>query len=64
MSYELGSESPLEPEPAILRRTTSALLARRRGLRATTVVGRGERSTGLGLDLIEKVFEDSEAAQS
>ncbi len=62
MSYELGSESPLDPEAAILRRNTSALLARRRGLRATTVVGRGETSTDLGLDLIERIFaEDDEA---
>jgi hypothetical protein len=61
MSFELGSESPLKPERAILRRNTSALLARRRGLRASTVVGRGERSTGLGLDLVEQVFSDSEA---
>lgn len=61
MSFELGSESPLEPDPAILRRTTCALLGRRRGLRATTVVGRGERSTGLGTDLVEQVFGDSEA---
>jgi hypothetical protein len=62
MSYELGSESPIEPERAILRRTTGALLARRRGLRATTVVGRGERSTGLGLDLVEQAFAGHEAA--
>ena len=63
MSFELGSESPLDPERAILRRTTSALLARRRGLRATTVVGGGERSTGLGLDLVEQSFADDEAPE-
>jgi hypothetical protein len=61
MSYDLGSESPLKPKPAILRRTSNALLARRRGLRATTVVGRGERSTDLGLDLIEQVLREEEA---
>ena len=62
MSYELGSESPREPEAAILRKNSSALLARRRGLRATTVVGRGEDSTDLGLDLVERVFSEDEGA--
>ena len=60
MSNELGSESPLKPKPAILRRTTAALLARRRGLRATTVVGQGETATELGLDLIEEVFAEGD----
>ncbi len=60
MSYELGSESPLKVEPAILRRNTNAVAARRRGLRATTVVGRGESSTDLGLDLVERVFSEDE----
>jgi hypothetical protein len=60
MSYELGSQSPLKPKASILRRTSNALLARRRGLRATTVVGRGETSADLGLDLIEQVFSDQE----
>jgi hypothetical protein len=60
MSDELGSESPLKPKPSILRRTTAALLARRRGLRATTVVGQGETATDLGLDAIEEVFSEGD----
>ncbi len=60
MSYDLGSESPLKPKPSILRRVSCALLARRRGLRATTIVGRGETASDLGLDLIEAVLSESE----
>jgi len=56
MSGDLGSQSPLKPKPAVLRRTTVALLARRRGLRATTVVGQGETASDVGLDVIEGVF--------
>ena len=56
MSDELGSESPLKPKRAILRKTTAALVARRRGLRATTVVGQGETATDLGIDVIEEAF--------
>jgi hypothetical protein len=56
MSSDLGSDSPVKPKPAILRRTTAALLARRGGLRATTVVGAGEAASEVGLDVIEKVF--------
>jgi hypothetical protein len=58
MNVDLGSESPLKPEPAILRRTTAALLARRQGLRAITVVGQGETASEAGLDVIEKVFSE------
>jgi hypothetical protein len=55
MNDELGSESPIKPEPAILRKTTAATVARRRGLRATTVVGRGDDddAVDVGLDLID-----------
>jgi hypothetical protein len=60
MSYELGSESPIKPKPAILRRTTAALLARRRGLRSTTVVGQGETASEVGLDVIEQVFTEGD----
>ena len=63
MSFDLGSDSPRKPKRAILRRNTSAMLARRRGLRATTVVGRGESSTDLGLDLVERVFTENEEAE-
>ncbi len=64
MSYDLGTDSPRQPEPAILRRNSSALLARRRGLKATTVVGRGESSTDLGLDIVERVFTEAEEAEA
>ncbi|MGK2954140.1 MAG: hypothetical protein ACSLFI_00480 [Solirubrobacterales bacterium] len=53
MNDELGSESPIKPEPAILRTTTAATIARRRGLRATTVVGSGDDAVDVGLDLID-----------
>jgi hypothetical protein len=62
MSGDLAGGSPIKPKPAILRRSTSALLARRRGLRATTVVGQGETASDVALDIIENVFsgEDDE----
>ena len=60
MSYELGSESPLKPRRAILRRQTAALGARRDGLAATTIVGSDDRVRDLALDLVERVFEDEE----
>ena len=60
MSFDLGAGSPLKPEAAILRRTTTALIARRRGLRATTVVGRGDKASGLALDLVERAFEEED----
>lgn len=53
MNDEMGSESPIKPEPAILRTTTAATIARRRGLRATTVVGSGDDAVDVGLDLID-----------
>lgn len=53
MNNELGEKSPIKPEPAILRLTTAATIARRRGIRATTVVGSGDDAIDVGLDLIE-----------
>ncbi len=53
MNDEMGSESPIKPEPAILRKTTAATIARRRGLRSTTVVGSGDDAVDVGLDLID-----------
>lgn len=53
MNDELGSESPIKPEPAILRKTTAATVARRRGMRSTTVVGSGDDAVDVGLDLID-----------
>lgn len=53
MNNELGKASPIRPEAAILRLTTGATIARRRGLRATTVVGSGDDAVDVGLDLID-----------
>lgn len=53
MNDEMGSDSPIKPEPAILRSTTAATIARRRGLRSTTVVGSGDDAVDVGLDLID-----------
>ncbi len=53
MNSEMASESPIEPEPAILRTTTAATIARRRGLRATSVVGSSDDAVDVGLDLID-----------
>ncbi|HTU15815.1 MAG TPA: hypothetical protein VMF31_11525 [Solirubrobacterales bacterium] len=53
MNDEVGKTSPIKPEPAILRTTTAATIARRRGIRATTVVGSGDDAVDVGLDLID-----------
>jgi len=53
MNNELGEKSPIKPQPAILRTTTAATIARRRGIRATTVVGSGDDAVDVGLDLID-----------
>ena len=53
MNDEMVSESPIKPEPAILRSTTAATIARRRGIRSTTVVGSGDDAVDVGLDLID-----------
>jgi len=53
MNYEAGKASPIKPEPAILRSITAATIARRRGIRATTVVGSGDDAVDVGLDLID-----------
>ncbi len=58
MSTELAEGCPVEPEPAILRITTAATVARRRGLRASSVVGGDEDAVELGLDLIENSYRD------
>jgi hypothetical protein len=60
MSYELGDQSPLKPERAILRRQTAALGARRDGLAATTIVGSDDRVRDLALDLVETVFDEED----
>jgi len=53
MSDELGAESPIKPESAILRSATAATVARRSGIRATSVVGSGDDTVDVGLDLID-----------
>ncbi len=53
MNDEVGKASPIKPEPAILRTITGATIARRRGIRATTVVGNGDDAVDVGLDLID-----------
>ncbi|MEX0620132.1 MAG: hypothetical protein WD181_00965 [Solirubrobacterales bacterium] len=63
MNGDLSSQSPLRPKPAILRRTSAALLARRRGLRATTIVGQGETASDVGLDVIEKVMMEADGLE-
>ena len=60
MSPELAAESPLRPKPVVLRSQTAAGMARRVGLRATTVVGRGEAGIDVLLDTLEGALPDSE----
>jgi len=50
MNPELAADSPLKPKPVMLRDVTSASMARRRDLRATTVVGRGEAGIDVVMD--------------
>jgi hypothetical protein len=59
MSPELASQSPLKPGVVALRTQTAATLARRRGLRATTVVGRGEAGVDVILDAADGALPDS-----
>jgi hypothetical protein len=44
----------------VLRNQTAATIARRRGLRATTVVGRGEAGVDVLLDASEGALPDEE----
>lgn len=60
MTPELAAESPLKPKVVALRATTAATAARRRGLRATTVVGRGEAGTDVLLDAADGALPDDE----
>lgn len=53
MNPELAGQSPLGPRIVALRSESSATVARRRGLRATTVVARGEAATDLLIDAYE-----------
>ena len=60
-SPELAADSPLKPKTVALRTQTAATVARRRGLRATTVVGRGETGIDVLLDASEGALPDGEA---
>lgn len=60
MSPELTSDSPLKPAVVSLRRLTAATTARRLGLRATTVVGRGEAGVDVLLDAAEGALPEVE----
>ena len=60
MSPELAAESPLQPKTVALRGQTAATIARRRGLRATTVVGRGEAGVDVILDAAEGALPANE----
>ena len=58
MNPELAAGSPLKPKTVALREQTAATIARRRGLRATTVVGRGEAGVDVLLDASEGALPD------
>lgn len=53
MEFGLAGDSPLKPHPVAIRRDTAAGRARRRGARATTLVGRGDAGLGLIHDAID-----------
>lgn len=53
MSTELADECEVEPEAVIYRTYTGAVAARRRGLRAVTLIGQGEDGVDTGLDLAD-----------
>ncbi|MCB0858030.1 MAG: hypothetical protein KDB57_07905 [Solirubrobacterales bacterium] len=60
MSPELAEQSPLKPKMVALRAQTAATIARRSGLRATTVVGRGESGVDVVLDAADDALPDGE----
>lgn len=59
MNPELARQSPLKPGVVALRDQTAATVARRRGLRATTVVGRGEAGVDVILDAADGALPDN-----
>ncbi len=59
MSPELAAESPLQPKLVALRSQTAATVARRAGMRATTVVGRGEAAIDVLLDAADGALPDN-----
>jgi hypothetical protein len=60
MNPGLAGESPLRPKQVALRTQTAATIARRRNLRATTVVGRGETGIDLIMDLADAALPEVE----
>lgn len=60
MNPELAADSPLKPRTVALRAVTAATIARRIGLKATTVVGRGEAGTDVLLDAAEGALAENE----
>lgn len=60
MSPELTDDSPLKPVRVALLSQTAATVARRRGLRAATVVGRGEAGIDLLLDAADGALPNDE----
>lgn len=60
MNPELAGQSPLKPKMVALRAQTAATIARRNGLPATTVVGRGESGVDLLLDAADGALPDDE----
>jgi len=61
MNPELARDSPLKPKPVALRSQTAATIARRRNIRATTVVGRGEAGVDVIMDAAEGALPEEEA---
>jgi|GEM_PF-1480080 hypothetical protein len=58
MNPSLAADSPLKPKRVVLRSQTAAVVARRRNLRATTVVGRGEAGIDVILDAADGALTD------
>ena len=54
-------DSPLKPKSVALRSQTAATFARRRNIRATTVVGRGEAGVDVIMDAAEGALPEEEA---
>lgn len=60
MEFALAAGSPLKPREVAIRRDTAAGRARRRGARATTLVGRDEEGIELVFDAIEAAVPEEE----
>lgn len=60
MTPELAARSALKPKVVALRAQTAATIAQRRGLRAITVVGRGDAGIDVILDAAEEALPEEE----